>query len=206
MEAPAPSGRRRPAILAIGASTGGPEALARLLAGLSAAFPIPVAIVQHMPVGYTAALANSLAARSPLRVCEAADGQSLEAGCAYIAPGGRQMGLIRGVSGRTRVELSDAPPENHCRPAVDYLFRSVAAAFGGRVAAVLLTGMGMDGTAGMRILKGLGAWTLGQDKASCVVYGMPRAAKEAGLLDLESDPEGLARALADLRRPFRGTA
>lgn len=197
MEPPAP------AILAIGASTGGPQALARLLSGLPADFPMPVVIVQHMPPRFTAHLAENLNAVSVLPVCEASDGQALQASRAYIAPGGRQMGLVRRVSGRTLVELSDAPPENHCRPAVDYLFRSVAEAYGAGAIAVLLTGMGMDGTAGMRAMKARGAWTLGQDRASCVVYGMPRSAKEAGLLDMESDPEGLARALAGLRRPGR---
>lgn len=182
----------RPKVILIGASTGGPDALGRLLGKLPAGFPVPIVIVQHMPPLFTAVLARSLCEKSAIEVKEAFQGAALDAGKAFLAPGGMQMGFSVSTPGKVHLVLSEDPPENHCRPAVDFTFRSAAEVFGPDAAAVILTGMGSDGTEGLRRLKSRGAWTLGQDKASCVVHGMPRAAQEAGLLDGESDPEGLA--------------
>src|SRR5208337_3094078 len=126
---------RRPSgapMVLIGVSTGGPAALAKLLPALPADLGAPVFIVQHMPALFTQALAASLAAKSALGVKEAADGETAQANRAYIAPGGRQMKLLRGARGEAVVRITDDPPENNCRPAVDYLFRSAALEFPGR--------------------------------------------------------------------------
>ena len=204
-ESPAAQTRRPrasgPPIVLIGVSTGGPAALARLLPALPAGLGAPVFIVQHMPALFTQALAASLAARSAIRVKEAEDGETAQANCAYIAPGGRQMKLLRGSRGEPVVRITDDPPENNCRPAVDYLFRSVALEFPGRAVAVILTGMGNDGTAGLRMLKRGGAQAIAQDEASCVVFGMPREAILAGVVDtiapLDSIAAAIVRSLRD---------
>ena len=157
----------RPEMALIGVSTGGPAALAELLPGLPADLGVPVLIVQHMPPIFTQSLAESLAAKCAIKVREAVHGEPAEAGTAYIAPGGRHMRLAPGgTEGRPRVEITDDPPENNCRPAVDYLFRSAANLFPGRSTAVILTGMGNDGTLGLRLLKRHGCFAkIG--RASC---------------------------------------
>jgi two-component system chemotaxis response regulator CheB len=173
---------RKPDMVLIGVSTGGPNALARLLPGLPADIGVPVVIVQHMPPMFTASLAESLVPKCRIRVREAKTGDVLEPNTAYIAPGGRQMRVAKAGTSPV-VQVTDDPPENNCRPAVDYLFRSVANHFPGRAMAVILTGMGSDGTLGLRLLKRHGCHVVAQDEASCVVYGMPRAAVEAGVVD-----------------------
>ena len=173
-----------PEMVLIGVSTGGPVALARLLPGIPADLGVPILIVQHMPPVFTKSLADSLAAKCAVRVQEAAQGDLPRPNTAYIAPGGRQMRLEVGPGGQPVIELTDDPPENNCRPAVDYLFRSAAHRFPGRAMAVILTGMGSDGTLGLRLLKRHGCFVIAQDEASCVVYGMPKAAVEAGVADL----------------------
>ena len=173
-----------PEMVLIGVSTGGPVALARLLPGIPADLGVPILIVQHMPPVFTKSLADSLAAKCAVRVQEAAQGELPRPNTAYIAPGGRQMRLEVGPGGQPVIGLTDDPPENNCRPAVDYLFRSAAHRFPGRAMAVILTGMGSDGTLGLRLLKRHGCFVIAQDEASCVVYGMPKAAVEAGVADL----------------------
>ena len=173
---------RKPDFVLIGVSTGGPNALAQLLPGIPPDIGVPLLVVQHMPPVFTASLAESLAPKCRIRVREAKAGEALEANTAYIAPGGRQMRVIKADRGGI-VQITDDPPENNCRPAVDYLFRSVANQFPGRAMAVILTGMGSDGTLGLRLLKRHGCYVIAQDEASCVVYGMPRAAAEAGVVD-----------------------
>jgi two-component system chemotaxis response regulator CheB len=172
-------------IVAIGISTGGPNALAELLPRLPATLRVPIVIVQHMPKLFTGALADSLNAKCALRVVEALPGQILEPGYAYIAPGGKQMR----VAPRPRhsgywLEITDDPPENHCQPSVDYLFRSVASVFKGQALAIIMTGMGSDGVLGLRLLKRHGVHVIAQDQASCVVYGMPQEAVKAGVVDV----------------------
>ena len=171
-------------IVAIGISTGGPTALADLLPRFPASFRVPIVIVQHMPKLFTGALAESLDAKSAIRVVEAQHGQPLFPGCAYIAPGGRQMRVapLEGQRGHC-VEITDAPPENHCQPSADYLFRSVASVFKGRALGVIMTGMGSDGVLGLRLMKRHGVMVIAQDQASCVVYGMPQEAVKAGVVD-----------------------
>lgn len=190
----------RPEIVAIGSSTGGPAALQRILPALPASLPVPVIIVQHMPQLFTSALAGSLASKSKLRVVEASEGAVLVPGCAYIAPGGRHARVVPGVAGGRRIELTDDPPENFCKPAVDYTFRSVAEVYGGAALGVILTGMGKDGTAGLREMKLRGARVVAQDEASSVVYGMPREAKMAGVVDLEVSLERIAEAIVGFVR------
>ena len=172
-----------PPMVLIGVSTGGPAALSRLLPALPANLGAPVFIVQHMPALFTQPLAASLAAKSAIRVKEAQDGEIAQPNCAYIAPGGRQMKLLRGARGEAIVRITDDPPENNCRPAVDYLFRSVALQFPGRAVAAILTGMGNDGTTGLKMLTRGGCQSIAQDEASCVVFGMPREAIAAGVVD-----------------------
>jgi two-component system chemotaxis response regulator CheB len=173
-----------PELVLIGVSTGGPAALARLLPNIPKDLGVPIVVVQHMPPIFTQSLAESLASKCSLRVREAADGDRVEPGLVFIAPGGRQLRLVAGGDGQARAQITDDPPENNCRPAVDYLFRSAANNFPGRAMAVILTGMGSDGTLGLRLLRRHGCFTIAQDEATSIVYGMPKAAVEAGVVDV----------------------
>jgi two-component system chemotaxis response regulator CheB len=190
----------RPEIVLIGVSTGGPAALARLLPLLPPDLGVPVAVVQHMPPIFTQSLAESLSSKCSLRVREAAEGDRLEPGLVLIAPGGRHMRLASGADTLARVQITDDPPENNCRPAVDYLFRSAANSFPGRAMAVILTGMGNDGTLGLRLLKRHGCFAIAQDEASSVVFGMPKSAIEAGVVDVVLPLDAIAsRIVATVR-------
>lgn len=191
-------------IFLIGVSTGGPAALAQVLPGIPANFPSPIFIVQHMPPLFTEALAASLQARCSLKVKEAADNELAQPGVAYIAPGGRHMQILPGANGEILTKLTDDPPENNCRPAVDVLFRSAALHFPGRSVAAVMTGMGQDGTKGLKMLKLSGCFSIAQDEASSVVFGMPRAAIEAGVVDSVVPLQGIAAALVKQAR--EGTA
>jgi two-component system, chemotaxis family, protein-glutamate methylesterase/glutaminase len=174
----------KPELVLIGVSTGGPNALTQILPSLPGSLGVPVLIVQHMPPIFTKSLAESLSMKCALRVREASNGERLEPNTVYIAPGGKQMRLAASPAGQKTIEITDDPPENNCRPAVDYLFRSVANRFPGRATAVVLTGMGSDGTIGLRLLKRHGCYVIAQDEASCVVFGMPKAAIDAGVVDV----------------------
>jgi len=172
-----------PVVLAIGVSTGGPAALDILLPALRGNFPLPVLIVQHMPELFTRLFAERLDGRCKLRVREAAEGDQVRAGTIYIARGNWHMEVqaaSRAGSPAT-LHLNQGPLENHCRPAVDVLFRSVAAAYGAGVLAVVLTGMGSDGLMGCRMIRDHGGAVLAQDQASSTVWGMPGAVSNAGL-------------------------
>jgi two-component system chemotaxis response regulator CheB len=171
-------------VVAIGVSTGGPEALSRLIPQLPGDLGVPVVLVQHMPPIFTRSLADSLAKKSKLRVVEAEEGQVVSANIVYIAQGGRHM-TVRQSEEHVAISLNDGPPENSCRPAVDVLFRSVASVYGEKgVLAVILTGMGNDGCSGVRTLKRKSCLCISQTEAPCVVYGMPRAIDEARLSDV----------------------
>lgn len=171
-------------IVAIGVSTGGPQALTQVIPNLPADLGVPVVIVQHMPPTFTAALAASLNEKSAVTVVEGQTGQMLEAGMVYIAPGGKQTKIIRQSNQPApSLLITDDPPENHCKPSVDYLFRSVAHLYASRALGVIMTGMGTDGVLGLRLMKQQGARTLAQDAGSCVVFGMPMAAIKAGVVD-----------------------
>lgn len=181
-----------PEVVAIGISTGGPKALTEMLPRLPGDLPVPVLIVQHMPPVFTKSLADDLDRHCSLRVQEAKDGQEVRAGTILIAPGGKQMKVSR-EAGHTVVRITEDPPENSCRPSVDYLFRSVAAVYGAHSLGVMMTGMGNDGSAGCRNIKRCGGHILAQDEASCVVFGMPRAAIEEGLVDRVAPLSDIAR-------------
>ncbi len=187
--------RAGPAMVLIGVSTGGPGALAKVVPALPADLGAPVFIVQHMPAMFTQPLAASLNKASAIRVKEAQEGEIARPNCAYIAPGGRQMKLAAGPKGEVILRISDDPPENGCRPAVDYLFRSAALHFPGRSVAAVLTGMGNDGTEGLRLLKRGGCFAIAQDEASCVVFGMPKEAIQAGVVDTVAPLDMIARAI-----------
>jgi two-component system chemotaxis response regulator CheB len=169
-------------ILAIGSSTGGPDALTKVFRGLPSDLPVPVVVTQHMPAVFTRMFADRLHRSTPMTVVEATDGMELTAGTAYIAPGDRHLVLQRRGTA-TVTQLSTAPPENSCRPAVDVMFRSLAALYGGSAHATVLTGMGHDGRAGATVLRDAGAEIIAQDEASSVVWGMPGAVVVAGLAD-----------------------
>ena len=190
-------------LVLIGVSTGGPAALAKLVPSLPSDLGAPVFIVQHMPPMFTQPLAASLDKKSAIRVKEAQDGEAAQANCAYVAPGGRHMKLVPGQKGEVTVRITDDPPENGCRPAVDYLFRSAALHFPGRSVTAILTGMGNDGTAGLRMLKRSGCFSIAQDEASCVVFGMPKEAIQAGVVDtvapLEMIGAAIIRSLQEVR-------
>ena len=189
-----------PEVVLIGVSTGGPAALARLLPLLPKDIGVPIFVVQHMPPVFTQSLAESLASKCSLRVREAADGDKSEPGLVLIAPGGRHMRLCSCPDALARVQVTDDPPENNCRPAVDYLFRSAANGLPGRAMAVILTGMGSDGTLGLRLLKRRGCFAIAQDEATSVVFGMPKSAIEAGLVDVVLPLDAIAvRILATVR-------
>jgi two-component system, chemotaxis family, protein-glutamate methylesterase/glutaminase len=169
-------------ILAIGVSTGGPNALADIFQQLPADFPVPILIVQHMPPMFTRLLAERLTAASAIQVQEARSGADLEEGKAWIAPGDYHMTVARDGR-RMRLLLNQDPPENSCRPSVDVLFRSVASAFGPNTLSVVLTGMGQDGLRGCERLREAGGQIVVQDEASSVVWGMPGCVARAGLAD-----------------------
>lgn len=190
----------KPELLLIGVSTGGPQALGRLLPAIPRDIGVPIIIVQHMPPLFTKSLAESLSARCAVSVQEAIHDEPVRANTAYIAPGGRQMSLGAGTDGHPVLKLTDDPPENNCRPAVDYLFRSAANRFPGRSMAVILTGMGNDGTLGLRLLKRHGCYAIAQDEASCVVYGMPKSVVEAGLTDAVLPLESIASRIITVLR------
>jgi len=171
-------------IVAIGISTGGPNALAKMLPMIPKDIGVPFLIVQHMPPMFTRSLANSLAAKCNIAVREAKQGEPIVPNTALIAPGGKQMKIVAGADGKSRiVKITDDPPENSCKPSVDYLFRSVAHHYVGRATGVIMTGMGSDGTAGLKLIKQNDGTIIAQDEASCVVFGMPKEAAETGLAD-----------------------
>jgi two-component system chemotaxis response regulator CheB len=189
--------------MAIGCSTGGPQALTVLLRGLTRPLPVPLVVVQHMPAGFTAMLADHLDRIGNLGCAEAKDGETLRAGRLYLAPGDRHL-LVDGTAGGGLVaRLNDGPAENFCRPAVDPMLRSLSVACGGAVLAIILTGMGQDGLIGCQALTAAGGTVMAQDEASSVVWGMPGAVSRAGLARALLPPEGLAeQMLAAAARPI----
>ena len=193
------SPRIRTRLVVIGSSTGGPQALQTVITQLPSDFPCPVVVVQHMPAGFTGALAGRLHSVSQVNVQEARDGDVLEAGCVYIAPGNYHLRILH-ESGVRRVALSDEPPVGNHRPAVNVMYDSVAH-LGKAVVAVILTGMGSDGREGMRKIKENGGYCIAQDEATCVVYGMPKSVIDAGLADEICPLPQIARAIeAAVRR------
>lgn len=183
-----------PKAIVMGCSTGGPKALLKLFSGLHSELGVPIFIVQHMPPMFTQTLAKSIDEISTVSVKEAEDGDKPLPNHAYIAPGGRQMKLVHGSAG-IEIKITDDEPENFCKPSVDYFFNSVAEIYETRALGVILSGMGSDGSEGLKKMKRYGVTVLGQDEESCVVYGMPRVAHEAGLVDTQVSIEKMASAI-----------
>jgi two-component system chemotaxis response regulator CheB len=173
---------KRADILVIGVSTGGPNALAKLIPDIPADLNVPILIVQHMPPTFTKSLANHLNSKSNIPVYEAEDGQQIEKNKVYIAPGGKHMIATR-KEGQAVIAITDTEPVNSCKPSVDVLYESIPTVYNANVMSVMMTGMGSDGMNGVKYLKRTGCYSITQSEDSCVVYGMPRAVDEAGLAD-----------------------
>jgi two-component system chemotaxis response regulator CheB len=175
-----PAALAPPRLLAVGSSTGGPQALFTLVQGLGKTLSVPVVLTQHMPATFTPILAEHIGKLGGMPCAEAKDGEVLTAGRIYLAPGDRHL-LISALRGGLHARLSTDPPENFCRPSVDPMLRSAAAACDGRVLVAMLTGMGQDGLAGTRRVIEGGGCAVAQDEATSVVWGMPGAVAQAGL-------------------------
>jgi two-component system, chemotaxis family, protein-glutamate methylesterase/glutaminase len=188
------SGKGKVSVVAIGVSTGGPEALSRLITKLPKPFPVPILITQHMPPVFTGLLAERLSLQSEHRVREAGNGDTVVAGEILIAPGDFHLTVIRDKT-KVRTVLDQSPPENSCRPSVDPLFRSVSKVYGRETLAVVLTGMGSDGGEGSRVVKQMGGRVFAQDEASSVVWGMPGYVASNGLADRVLPVEQIATEL-----------
>lgn len=184
--------------IVIGCSTGGPDALARIIPMLPPHFPTPILIVQHMPIGFTKSLAKRLDEASEIRVIEAEHGMALEAGRAFLAPGGLHLGLAGSPTGKPQFVLNEEPKINNCRPAVDYTLKSVVGLFGKQVLAVILTGMGKDGLESCKELARLGGYVLAQSSEGCVVYGMPKAVIQTGIAHMASPLDEIPKAMTRL--------
>lgn len=187
--------KHAPALIAIGASTGGVEALAEVLRPLPANMP-PIVVTQHMPAGFTASFAKRLNLSCALNIREGTHQMKLESGTVTIAPGGKQMYVTR-TGDSMCCHVTDAPPVNNHKPSVDVLFDAVADVMGASALGVILTGMGKDGAHGLLRLRQAGAHTIGQDEASCVVYGMPRYAAELGAVAEVKPLHAIAAALQE---------
>lgn len=185
-------------LVVIGISTGGPQALKRLIPQLPADFPVPVAMVMHMPVGYTEMYAAKLNELSPLDVKEAAEGDEIKPGRVFLAAAGRHLTLRRGANGRVVTHLDARPFSMLHRPSVDVLFQSAAEVYGNRVLGVVMTGMGSDGKEGAAWIKSQGGLIFTEAESSCVVYGMPGTVVEAGLSDKSIALENMARAIMEV--------
>ncbi len=199
-----PATKRPPLIdvVLIGVSTGGPNALAQVIPSLPADLPVPVLIVQHMPPVFTKMLADRLNAKAKLRVVEASHGDQVTPGGVWIAPGDYHMTVAR--QGRAvHVRLNQDPPVNFCRPAVDVLFRSAVPVYGGRILAVVLTGMGSDGCRGCQLIKEANGYVIAQDESTSVVWGMPGAVVQHDLADEVLPLQEIGPAIARLVQPRR---
>ncbi len=184
-------------IVAVGASTGGVETLQQLLMPLPATSPA-IVITQHMPAGFTSSFAKRMDAQCAMTVSEATDGRRIMPGHVYIAPGARHLEVVR-TGAHYACRLHDGPPVSGHRPSVDVLFHSVARAAGANAVGIILTGMGRDGADGLLAMRKAGARTLGQSEASCIVYGMPKMAMQAGAVEVELPVEQLSREIVEMR-------
>ena len=186
-EWPAIAGQRVE-VVAIGASTGGPPVIKDILSGLKQGFPVPILIVQHITAGFLEGMVAWLSKECELSIQIASDGEHIRKGVVYFAPDAAHMGVTEGG----RIVLDHGPVENGLRPAVSFLFRTAAKAYGPRCVGVLLTGMGKDGARELKQMKDRGAVTLAQDKESCVVFGMPGEAVKLNAVDHLASPQGIA--------------
>lgn len=183
-------------IVVMGISTGGPQALKLIVPQLPADCPVPVAMVMHMPVGYTEMYAQKLNQMSPLHVVEAGEGQLVEAGMVFLAPAGRHLSFTR-QDGAIRTHLDIRPLDTPHRPSVDALFQSAAEIYADRVLGVVMTGMGSDGREGAAWIKARGGCILTESEETCIVYGMPRSVVEAGLSDAVVPLDRIAQAIME---------
>lgn len=189
------SSGKKYSLLAIGTSTGGPVALQKILASFPQDFPLPIIMIQHMPATFTNAFASRLNSLCQISVKEASNGDILKPGCAYLAPGGRQM-IITGTENSAKIKIiEDNSLKIAFKPSVDVSFGSAAKIFGGNVLGIILTGMGADGREGSRMLKAQGATIWAQDEESCVVYGMPQAVTVAGISQLSLPLEAISSSI-----------
>jgi two-component system, chemotaxis family, protein-glutamate methylesterase/glutaminase len=184
-------------LLVIGVSTGGPQGLKMVIPRLPADLPVPVVIVLHMPPGYTQAYARRLDEMSSLTVIEASEGEQVRPGVVFVAPAGRHLTFFREPSGTVRIRLDVSPLDTPHRPSVDVLFQSAADAYGDRVLALVMTGMGDDGRQGAAWIKARGGHVLTEAEETCVVYGMPRSIVEAGLSDASVPLDRLTEAIVE---------
>ena len=192
------SGSHSVDMVVIGISTGGPQALKRLIPQLPQDFPVPVVMVMHMPVGYTEMYAAKLNEQSSIEVREAAEGDEVKPGLVFLAPAGRHLSLKRDGSGKVVVHLDARPFNTLHKPAVDVLFQSAAEVYGNRLLGVVMTGMGSDGRQGAAWIKSQGGLVFTEAESSCVVYGMPCVVMEAGLSDRSVALENMARAISEV--------
>jgi two-component system chemotaxis response regulator CheB len=176
---------RGSSVIGIGISTGGPEALSKILPKIPGDIDVPILIVQHMPAAFTQSITASLNERCAISVRPAVDGEPLMPATALFAPGGKQM-KVKKAGGRNSfiVRVTDDRPENNCKPSADYLFRSLAHQFGSRATGVIMTGMGSDGTLGLKLMKRNGAVIIAQNEETCTVFGMPKEPIESGIADI----------------------
>lgn len=194
---PTKRGKHPADAIAIGISTGGPKALSRFLPALCQKVSLPIFIVQHMPPVFTAELSKNLNLSCKATVVEAEDEQIVSANSVYIAPGGFHMKVVS-FGGEKKIKLTKDPEECFCRPAADYLFRSIASVYGRRSIGVVMTGIGKDGTLGVKEMKKMGARIIAQDEASSTVYGMPKSVVESGLADQVSSLKDMDQTISRL--------
>jgi len=187
----------RVGVVVIGISTGGPQALRQVLPLLPADCPVPMAVVLHMPVGYTELYAQKLDEVCAVKVLEAREGMVLQPGTVWIAPAGRHLILRRDADGQVRADITSEPRDTPHRPSVDVLFQSAARVFGPRTLGIIMTGMGADGREGAAWIKARGGTVLTESEATCVVYGMPRSVMESGLSDASVPLERMAVAIME---------
>lgn len=185
-------------LVAIGISTGGPQALKRLIPQLPKDFPVPVVMVMHMPIGYTEMYAAKLNEQSQLEVREAAEGDEVKPGLVLLAPAGRHLKFLRNANGRVTTHLDAKPFDTLHRPSVDVLFQSASEVYGSRLLGVVMTGMGSDGKQGAAWIKAQGGLVFTEAQSSCIVYGMPSVVMEAGLSDKSIDLEDMACAIREV--------
>jgi two-component system chemotaxis response regulator CheB len=189
---------RRFRMVAVGVSTGGPEALGRLLSFFPADFPLPILIVLHMPKNFTVSMARDLDRKSPLSVKEAEDNEIVKGGSVYLARGGSHLLVKCRGDGTAFLKIDDGPPVKGCRPSADLLFSSSAECFGEEVIGVIMTGMGDDGVEGIIDLKGKGALTIAQDEETSLVWGMPGTAVRSGVIDEVVPLDDIARRIIEI--------
>lgn len=200
---PAP-GKNHSEIIAIGISTGGPMALMTLLSNLPKDLPVPILIAQHMPSGFTESLAKSLDRKCALDVCEAKHKDLLCPGRVFLAPGGSHMKIENGPVGIKHLSITKEETGSVYKPSINLLFRSVAEHFGANATGVIMTGMGSDGLQGLKTMKREGATIIAQDQESCVIYGMPAVAVEAGITDQIVSLPNMADAIVSTLGPAKG--